>query len=117
VRVTAFTGLHKDVAALCPPHNTHFYFTIQPTQTHNTDNQQTSHDTANMNNNPNAAGGQQDYLDKAFNAGAKKFGGAQGQKIAGNRGMSEKIVRHSPKPLDQLSSACKPVNNADCYVV
>jgi hypothetical protein len=25
--------------------------------------------------------------------GAKKFGGAQGQKIAGNRGMSEKIVR------------------------
>lgn len=33
-----------------------------------------------------------DYLDKAFGAGAKKFGGAQGQKIAGNRGMSEKIV-------------------------
>jgi hypothetical protein len=46
-----------------------------------------------MNNNNQAAGGQQDYLDKAFNAGAKKFGGAQGQKIAGNRGMSEKIVR------------------------
>lgn len=46
-------------------------------------------------NNPNnnaAAGGQQDYLDKAFAAGAKKFGGAQGQKVAGNRAMSEKIV-------------------------
>ncbi|KAJ4392771.1 hypothetical protein N0V91_011266 [Didymella pomorum] len=46
-------------------------------------------------NNPNnnaAAGGQQDYLDKAFAAGAKKFGGAQGQKIANNRGMSEKIT-------------------------
>jgi hypothetical protein len=44
-------------------------------------------------NNPNAnnAGGQ-DYLDKAFNMGAKKFGGAQGQKIAGNRATSEKIV-------------------------
>jgi len=46
-------------------------------------------------NNPNAgnsgAGGQ-DYLDKAFNAGAKKFGGAHGQKIAGNRATSEKIV-------------------------
>jgi hypothetical protein len=45
-------------------------------------------------NNPNQGGaaGGQDYLDKAFNAGAKKFGGAQGQKIAGNRAMSEKIV-------------------------
>jgi hypothetical protein len=48
-----------------------------------------------MNNNNQGAGGQ-DYLDKAFNAGAKKFGGAQGQKIAGNRGMSEKIVRCHP---------------------
>lgn len=51
-----------------------------------------------MNNNNNAQGaqgaGQQDYLDKAFAAGAKKFGGAQGQKIANNRGMSEKIVRN-----------------------
>ena len=47
-----------------------------------------------MNNNAQGSG-QQDYLDKAFNAGAKKFGGAQGQKIAGNRGMSEKIVRRS----------------------
>ncbi|KAF9700628.1 hypothetical protein EKO04_001713 [Ascochyta lentis] len=46
-----------------------------------------------MNNNNNVqGGGQQDYLDKAFNAGAKKFGGAQGQKIANNRGMSEKIT-------------------------
>jgi hypothetical protein len=46
-------------------------------------------------NNPNQGGagaGGQDYLDKAFNAGAKKFGGAQGQKVANNRGMSEKIV-------------------------
>ncbi|KAJ4320244.1 hypothetical protein N0V94_003508 [Neodidymelliopsis sp. IMI 364377] len=46
-----------------------------------------------MNNNNGAQGaGQQDYLDKAFAAGAKKFGGAQGQKIANNRGMSEKIT-------------------------
>jgi hypothetical protein len=47
-------------------------------------------------NDPNqgagAGAGGQDYLDKAFGAGAKKFGGAQGQKIAGNRAMSEKIV-------------------------
>ncbi|KAG9200282.1 hypothetical protein G6514_007495 [Epicoccum nigrum] len=47
-------------------------------------------------NNPNnaqgAGAGQQDYLDKAFAVGAKKFGGAQGQKIAGNRAMSEKIT-------------------------
>ncbi len=48
----------------------------------------------NNNHNNNVQGaGQQDYLDKAFAAGAKKFGGAQGQKIANNRGMSEKIVR------------------------
>lgn len=40
--------------------------------------------------------GNQDYLDKAFNAGAKKFGGAQGQKVAGNRALSEKIVRYLP---------------------
>jgi hypothetical protein len=45
----------------------------------------------NPNNNAGAAGNQ-DYLDKAFTAGANKFGGAQGKKIAGNRGMSEKIV-------------------------
>lgn len=51
--------------------------------------------TPKMNNpNNNAQGaGQQDYLDKAFAAGAKKFGGAQGQKVANNRAMSEKIVR------------------------
>jgi hypothetical protein len=51
-------------------------------------------------NNPNqgnaAGAGGQDYLDKAFNAGAKKFGGAQGQKIAGNKAMSEKIVSLTP---------------------
>jgi hypothetical protein len=56
-------------------------------------------------NNPNnaqgAGAGQQDYLDKAFAAGAKKFGGAQGQKIAGNRAMSEKIVR--PVPTSEFS--------------
>ena len=56
-------------------------------------------------NNPNhgagAGAGGQDYLDKAFNAGAKKFGGAQGQKIAANRGMSEKIVS-SDNPLYML---------------
>jgi hypothetical protein len=52
-------------------------------------------------NNPNQPGGQKDdYLDKAFNAGAKKFGGAQGQKIANNKGTSEKIVR-----LQSYSSA------------
>ncbi len=44
---------------------------------------------------PNA-GAKPDYLDKAFDMGAKKFGGAQGQKIAGNRGMSEKIVSSAP---------------------
>jgi len=56
-----------------------------------------------MNNHNNAQGaGQQDYLDKAFNAGAKKFGGAQGQKIANNRGMSEKIVR---PPLSKRACA------------
>jgi hypothetical protein len=45
-------------------------------------------------NNPQDPGNK-DALDKAFEAGAKKFGGAHGQKIAGNRGMSEKIVRHT----------------------
>ena len=47
-----------------------------------------------MNNNAQGSG-QQDYLDKAFNAGAKKFGGAQGQKVAKNGRLSEKIVRRS----------------------
>lgn len=52
-----------------------------------------------MSHNPNQGGaGGDDYLDKAFNAGAKKFGGAQGQKIAGNKAMSEKIVRSSRIP-------------------
>jgi hypothetical protein len=56
-----------------------------------------------MNNQGNNGGaGGQDYLDKAFNMGAKKFGGAQGQKIAGNRGMSEKIVCFYP-PFPLLS--------------
>ena len=45
------------------------------------------------NNNPAGGAQKDDYLDKAFNAGAKKFGGAQGQKVAANKGMSEKIVR------------------------
>ncbi|KAF2828195.1 hypothetical protein CC86DRAFT_369316 [Ophiobolus disseminans] len=43
-------------------------------------------------NNPNANTGNKDYGDKAFDAAAKKFGGAHGQKIAGNRAMSEKIT-------------------------
>lgn len=47
----------------------------------------------NPNNTAGAANGNDDYLDKAFAAGAKKFGGAQGQKVANNRAMSEKIVR------------------------
>jgi hypothetical protein len=40
----------------------------------------------------NNAGGNKDYGDKVFEGAAKKFGGAQGQKIAGNKAMSEKIV-------------------------
>lgn len=43
-------------------------------------------------NNPNQGAGGEDYVDKAFAAGAKKFGGAQGQKVAGNRALSEKIA-------------------------
>lgn len=50
-----------------------------------------------------AAGGQ-DYLDKAFEQGAKKFGGAQGQKIAANRAMSEKIVCLLPFPFPAFPS-------------
>jgi hypothetical protein len=54
-------------------------------------------------NNPNAgnsgAGGQ-DYLDKAFGMGAKKFGGSRGQMIAGNRATSEKIVSIFPPSLE-----------------
>lgn len=55
-----------------------------------------THTKFTMNANTNQAGAptqKDDYLDKAFNAGAKKFGGAQGQKVAGNKAMSEKIVR------------------------
>jgi hypothetical protein len=56
-------------------------------------------------NNPNQGGaaGGQDYLDKAFNAGAKKFGGAQGQKIAGNRAMSEKITDGMRKAYEKIT--------------
>lgn len=55
-----------------------------------------------MNNNNNAQGaGQQDYLDKAFSAGAKKFGGANGQKMA-NPKTTEKIVR---TPLSRRACA------------
>ena len=39
-----------------------------------------------------AGGDQPDYVDKAFAGVAGKFGGAQGQKIAGDRAKSEKIV-------------------------
>ncbi|KAI4627474.1 uncharacterized protein J4E88_001511 [Alternaria novae-zelandiae] len=63
-------------------------------------------------NNPNHGGGAgaggQDYLDKAFNAGAKKFGGAQGQKIAANRGMSEKITDGMRKAYEKVTG--KKVN-------
>jgi hypothetical protein len=61
--------------------------TPPPIPSHSTRNQLQN---ATMNNDPNQ---KQDPLDKAFAAGAKKFGGAQGQKIAGNRATSEKIVR------------------------
>jgi hypothetical protein len=59
-------------------------------------------------NNPNHAGGAsgaggQDYVDKAFTTGMKKFGGAQGQKIAGNRAMSEKITDGMRKAYEKIS--------------
>lgn len=44
-----------------------------------------------MNNGANP--GNKDYLDKAVESAERKFGGAQGQKLAGNRNMNEKIVR------------------------
>ncbi|RMZ70153.1 Unconventional myosin-IXa [Pyrenophora seminiperda CCB06] len=47
--------------------------------------------------------GNQDYLDKAFAAGAKKFGGAQGQKVAGNRAMSEKITDGMRKAFEKVT--------------
>ena len=33
-----------------------------------------------------------DYVDKAFAAGAKKFGGSSGERLANDRATSEKIV-------------------------
>ncbi|CBX98008.1 hypothetical protein LEMA_P094170.1 [Plenodomus lingam JN3] len=65
-----------------------------------------------MNNNGQAAGGaagKEDYLDKAFNAGAKKFGGAQGQKISQNRAMSEKITDGMRKAYEKFTG--KKVNS------
>ena len=57
-----------------------------------------------MNSNPNPQGGEkQDYLDKAFAAGAKKFGGAQGQKVANNRAMSEKITDGIRKAFEKVT--------------
>ncbi|KAH9880166.1 hypothetical protein J1614_002192 [Plenodomus biglobosus] len=60
-----------------------------------------------MNNNGHTAaggaGGKEDYLDKAFNAGAKKFGGAHGQKISQNRGMSEKITDGMRKAFEKVT--------------
>ncbi|KNG52650.1 hypothetical protein DDE82_001660 [Stemphylium lycopersici] len=62
-----------------------------------------------MSHNPNQGGaGGDDYLDKAFNAGAKKFGGAQGQKIAGNKAMSEKITDGMRKAYEKITG--KKVN-------
>jgi hypothetical protein len=57
-------------------------------------------------NNPNNNAGQEDYVDKAFKGVANKFGGAQGKKIAGNRGMSEKIVRTTRTTHAQYSRPC-----------
>lgn len=53
-----------------------------------------------MSSNPNQGDGAagSDYLDKAFNTVASKFGGAEGKKIAANKGLSEKIVCFSPLP-------------------
>ncbi|KAH3916740.1 hypothetical protein HBI56_049610 [Parastagonospora nodorum] len=59
-----------------------------------------------MNNDPNQ---KQDPLDKAFAAGAKKFGGAQGQKIAGNRATSEKITDGMRKVYEKITG--KKVNS------
>ncbi|EOA89555.1 hypothetical protein ACJQWK_02981 [Exserohilum turcicum] len=50
-------------------------------------------------NNP----GGDDYLDKAFNFAATKFGGAQGQKIANNRGLSEKITDGMRKAYEKVT--------------
>lgn len=46
-----------------------------------------------MNTNPAATGsGDKDYVDKALESAERKFGGAHGAKLAGNRSMNEKIV-------------------------
>jgi hypothetical protein len=44
-------------------------------------------------NNGQSNPGNKDYLDKGLESVERKFGGAQGQKLAGNRNMNEKIVR------------------------
>ncbi|KAF1914814.1 hypothetical protein BDU57DRAFT_520010 [Ampelomyces quisqualis] len=56
-----------------------------------------------MNSNNQAGADKQDPLDKAFGAGAKKFGGAHGQKIAGNRGLSEKITDGMRKAFEKVT--------------
>jgi hypothetical protein len=55
--------------------------------------------------------GNKDYLDKGLESVERKFGGAQGNKLAGNRNMNEKIVRtplpvltHLPPIIRALSS-------------
>ncbi|KAH7066997.1 hypothetical protein FB567DRAFT_633599 [Paraphoma chrysanthemicola] len=58
-------------------------------------------------NNPNDPN-KQDPLDKAFAAGAKHFGGAQGQKIAGDRAKSEKITDGLRKVYEKITG--KKVN-------
>ncbi|OAL54859.1 hypothetical protein IQ07DRAFT_640332 [Pyrenochaeta sp. DS3sAY3a] len=46
-----------------------------------------------MNTNPAATGsGDKDYVDKALESAERKFGGAHGAKLAGNRSMNEKIT-------------------------
>ncbi|EUC41844.1 hypothetical protein COCMIDRAFT_105139 [Bipolaris oryzae ATCC 44560] len=53
-------------------------------------------------NQGNAAGGN-DYLDKAFNTVANKFGGEQGKKIAANKGLSEKITDGMRKAYEKVT--------------
>jgi hypothetical protein len=65
-------------------------------------------------NNPNAGNQGQDYGDKAFGAVAKKFGGAQGQKVANNRAMSEKIVspsKYARKTVRRISIRSESIFN------
>ncbi|EUC32574.1 hypothetical protein COCCADRAFT_37519 [Bipolaris zeicola 26-R-13] len=59
-----------------------------------------------MSSNPNqgnSAAGGNDYLDKAFNTVASKFGGAQGKKIAANKGLSEKITDGMRKAYEKAT--------------